>query len=134
MEGLGRILGEGSWFFGNWQALRPQERQFVPVASLKDDLSPYDMEEAAASQTQWITPLENGPFSVFKDVLNHTNHLRRGEPRLEHLSDGGSTMDRRLGNLVVDGVFCVEASQCFWVGSIEGFDPGVDAFAWLHAL
>jgi hypothetical protein len=101
---------------------------------LKDDLSTYDMEEAAASQTQRVTPLENGPFSVFEDVLNDTNHLRGGEPRLEHLSDGGPTMDRRLGDLVVDSVFRVEASQCFRVSSIEGFDPEVDEFAWLHAL
>jgi hypothetical protein len=92
------------------------------------------MEEATASQAQRIAPLEDGPFTLFEDVLHDANHLGRGETGREHLSDGGSTVDRGLNYLVIDGVFSVEISESVNVGSIECLDPGTNELAWSHAL
>ncbi len=47
----------------------PEERQLVPLTSLKRDLAIHHVKEAPPAQPQRILPFENGPLAVLEDVL-----------------------------------------------------------------
>lgn len=114
--------------------MAPQERQFVPIASLEHDLASNYMKEATASKAQRIAPLKNGPLSFFEDVFHDTNHVGRSECGVKHLSDGRSTLYGRFGDLVVHGVFRIESCELLNVRTVEGVDPSSNKLTWLHAL
>src|SRR5262245_1043691 len=113
-----RWKGQAS-LFRKRQTVLTQERQFVPVSTLEHDLVGNDVEEAAAAQAQRIPPLEYGPLTVFKDVLDDAYHLGRGEPVREHPTNRGAPAYRCFGDLVVYRIFGVEGSQTISVGGVE---------------
>jgi len=85
----------------------PQKGKLVPISSLKDDLGIEDMEKAAASSPEWVTPLHNGPFAVFKYILNNTGHVRSGKTVGKHLANGFASLNGLLRDLMVGGMIAV---------------------------
>jgi hypothetical protein len=53
--------------------MQPEEREFVPVATLEHDLTISDVEKAAASKPLRITPLQDGPLAILKQVLRNAD-------------------------------------------------------------
>src|SRR5688572_26609303 len=82
-----------------WQPLLPEERQLVPVTSLKDDLAIDDVEEAAPAQPERILPFQDGPLAVFEEVLHDTHHRGGRESLLKHRADGVPSMNRSFRHL-----------------------------------
>jgi hypothetical protein len=48
------------------QTVELQERQLVPVSSLKNDLAVANLKEPASAQTPRVAPFENCPVSIFE--------------------------------------------------------------------
>lgn len=113
-------------------ALRAQECQLVPIATLENDLVILDVKEPASPQPERIPPFENRPVTVFENVFNDAYHLRIGEPVGEHLPDRVSAIDGRLGYLVVHRMLGVEGYECVDIRSVEGIHPLFDKIFWFH--
>jgi hypothetical protein len=105
-----------------------KERQLVPVASLKDDLSADDMKKPATSQTKRVAPFENRPFAVFEEVLNDANHFCRAEALTKHPAYGFASFNRAFCYLVVDRLIAVEIRESIDVCSIKSFYPSPHQF------
>jgi hypothetical protein len=114
------------------QALLPEEGQLVEVTSLEDDLLVDDLEEAATTQSLRVSPFQNRPVPVLKDVLDLTHHRRATELALEHLPNSIPADDRFPDHLMIDRIFSVELRDRFGVGAIERGDPVSNQLAWLH--
>ena len=56
--------------------MQPQKRELIPIAALKNNLPVLHMKKAAAAQARRISPLQNGPFGVLKDIFGNAVHLR----------------------------------------------------------
>ena len=85
----------------------PQKGKLVPISSLKDDLGIEDMEKAAASQPEWVTPFHNGPFAVFEYVFNDAGHVGPGKTVGKHLANGFASLNGLLRDLMVGGMIAV---------------------------
>jgi hypothetical protein len=109
------------------------ERQLVPVASLKDDLSIDDMKKAATPQTERVAPFENHPFSIFEEVLNNANHFCPGEAFSKHLAYGFAYFDRVFCYLVVARPVAVEVDKSIYIRSIKCVYPSPHQFFRPHS-
>lgn len=112
--------------FWHCDTLLSEERELVKVATLKDDLVVAHMEEAAATQTLWITPFKDCPFSILKDVLHDASHGRSPELDLEHVPDSLPAMQRLHHNLVIGRVRRVEGCEALYIALIEATHPLLD--------
>jgi len=74
--------------FGQRRFMLPQKAQLVPITALGSDSSLDHVKEAAASQAEWITPFENGPFAVLEQVLDNARHLPPLRTPTRHCMDG----------------------------------------------
>src|SRR5262245_18108689 len=90
------------------------------------------MEKTAAPKAQWILPLQDRPFAVFKNILDETNHVGRSERRGKHFSNGAPALHWRFRDLVIDGVIGVERRQAVQIGAVECLDPKPNEIAGLH--
>lgn len=66
---LAKYFGTSAGFWKNLRCgkvLLAKKRQLVPVATLERNLTVDDSEEAAAPQTEWITPLQDCPFAILE--------------------------------------------------------------------
>ena len=111
-----------------------EERKLIPVASLKLDLPVYNVEEPAAAKAKRIAPLQNSPLTLFEDVFDQADHIRRGEPRGKHLFDCFSSDNREFSDLMIDSLFRVEASKSIDICTVECLNPGLNKSAWLHGF
>ncbi len=73
----------------NGEPMLLQEGELIPISPLKCNFSANNLEEPASAQAQRVLPLQDRPLSVFKYVLNNTDHLGCGEFFGEHISDSG---------------------------------------------
>jgi hypothetical protein len=64
--------------------MRSHEREPVPIASLKDDFVVLNTEETASAQPKRISPLENCPRTILKNMLGDADHLGAGKVLGEH--------------------------------------------------
>jgi hypothetical protein len=90
------------------------------------------MEEAAAAQTKRISPFQDRPLAVLKDVLHDAYHLRSGEFVGEHLANSRAADDGSFSHLVVRSILAVQRGESCHIGSVESVDPGVYELPWLH--
>src|SRR3546814_18265113 len=95
--GLNALLGPKVGL-GHGNTLLPEERELIKVASLEDDLVVAHMGETAPTQASRITPFKNGPFSFLEDILDDASHVCKTELKLEHMSDGITTIQRHTQN------------------------------------
>ena len=114
------------------QTVLPEEGQLVEVTSLEDDLIVEDLEEAATTQSRWVSPFQNRPVPVLKDVLDLAHHRRATELALKHLPNSVPPDDRFPDHLMIDRIFSVELRYRFGVGAIERRHPVSNQLAWLH--
>jgi hypothetical protein len=115
-----------------WQTLLSQEGQLVEVPPLEDDLIVEDPEEAATTQSLWVSPFQNRPVPVLKDVLDLAYHRRATELALKHLPNCVPTDDRFPDHLMIDRIFSVELRDRCGVCAIERGNPVFNQLAWLH--
>lgn len=113
-------------------SLCAQERQLVPIATLKNNPVILDVKEPASPQSKRIPPFENCPVTVFKNILDDAYHFRSGEPVGEHLPDRVSAFDGRLGYLVVQRMLAVERCKGVDIRPVEGIHPLYDEVFWFH--
>lgn len=92
------------------------------------------MKEAAASKTGGVTPLEDGPITVFKDILDNAYHVRELKAGPEHGPYGFSPLNRGLRNLMIDSIQAVEPGQRISISSIEGFHPCLNNLSRSHVF
>lgn len=82
-----------------------QESQFIPVATLENNLTRNDMEESTASKPERISPFEDRPFTILENILNDADHFCRGKTSNKHVEDCCSSLNRRFRDLVIDRGF-----------------------------
>lgn len=109
-----------------------EDGQFVEVAPLEHDEAINDMEEPAPSEALRISPLEDRPFSVLKQVLDMAMHIGLTEVTKEHRPDGLATLGRFTNHLVVHSLLGIEGSQPIRIADVEGVDPLLHELPWLH--
>ncbi len=80
--------------------------QFIPISPLKYDLAFYHMEKSASAKTEGVTPFQNCPLSIFKNILNNGCHFVFKFTD-KHFIDCLFSYDRFITNLMIDGIFCI---------------------------
>jgi hypothetical protein len=65
-------------------------------------------EEAASSQTQWVTPLKDCYIASLVDYFRDTHHGSGSKFSFEHLAYCGATLHRLLRYLVVYSIFVIK--------------------------
>lgn len=100
-----------------------QEGELIPISPLKCSFSANNLEEPASEQAQRVPPLQDRPLSVFKYVLNNTDHLGCGGFFCEHISDSGAAGDRGVGNLMIDCIVVVQADNGIHISAVKGVCP-----------
>src|SRR4029079_18435862 len=105
------------------EAVQPHEREFVPIAALKSDLSVNDMKEAAPAQSFRIPPLEDCPLAVGKEIFANANHFGGVKAGPEHCANSLAAVDGAFGDLMIGRIRMVEGGQRIDLGAVERVDP-----------
>jgi hypothetical protein len=100
-----------------------QEAELIPVTALKVYLTVDDLEKAASTKPERITPFKNGPLAIREDIFDQTDHRGGGKLTPEHLANRLATDNGRERDLMIDGIFVVEGCQSLNISGIEGLDP-----------
>ena len=100
-----------------------QKRQFIPISSLEQNFTIYNMEEAASPQSQRVFPLQNCPLSIFKNILYDTNHFSRCKFICKHFMDRRFTYHRFIRNLMVYRIFGIQLRKTNRIGGIKAVYP-----------
>src|SRR5690554_6596375 len=107
-----------------------QKRQFIPISSLEQNFTIYNMEEAASPQSQRVFPLQNCPLSIFKNILYNGCHIGSGKFCCKHFSDCVYPDHRLIGHLMVGCILMVQAHDCIYIVAIKGIYPFAYYFFW----
>ena len=67
-------------------------------------------------------------------MLDDANHFGPGKFFPEHVMDGFLSMQGFIHHLVVDGVLGIEPGQRIGIAGIEGLNPLLYQFPWLHMV
>ncbi len=97
---------------------------------MKQNLTIYNLEEAASPQSQWIFPLQNGPLPIFKEILYNRCHIGSGKFCCKHFSDCVYPDHRLICHLMVGCIIMVQAHDCFYIVIIESIYPFAYYFFW----
>lgn len=84
--------------------MQAAKRRLIEIAALIDNLVILEMKKPAAAQTLGITPLEYGPISVLKTMLDPTDHGRPLKILREHFSYRLAANHRVLYDLMIYSV------------------------------
>lgn len=117
----------------SWRLLS-HERELVPITSLKLNSAVNDVEEATATQAQWIAPFENRPLSILKQVLDDTNHLRPSKLPGKHVANRIDSHDRFTNYLVIRRIGVVQGRECIGVSAAKRVDPRLNDLPGTHGV
>lgn len=81
-----------------------QKTKFIPISPLIHYKIVFDMEEATTTQPQRVFPFHYGPFSIFKNIFNNTNHLSCCKLVGKHPVYGFFSHYRSVGYLMIHGI------------------------------
>jgi len=104
--------------------VQTEEREFIPIAALEDDLVVEDVKEAATAQAFGIAPFKNRPFAVGEQVFRDAKSFLPSRSPFQTWRE--FRRDRRLSDLVIRRAGSVQRGQAFNVSGIESLNPQFD--------